>query len=116
VDILENFKLSVPVILLMIAGLVELAKRFGVEGRPSLLLSWGLGVVFGGLFLLQGMYPEISIWVNLVVYCLTFGLVASGLYDLAQRFLPQAARSAPAGTTERLGGCVFEVEPPAEVQ
>lgn len=74
-------------VLAMIAGLVEFAKKLGINGNWSLGLSMALGVMLGLLMQLAEMYPEISPWVRLVVYGILFGLTASGLYDIGKRFL-----------------------------
>lgn len=84
-DILENFQLTPGTIILMIIGLVELLKSFKwVQGKER-FVSFLLGALFGGLYMLQGMYPQIAGAVILVVYILTFGLVASGLWDAGRK-------------------------------
>lgn len=72
-------------VLAMIAGIVEAAKKIGVKGNACLALSMGLGMVFGVALQLAEMYPAISPWVQVAVYGVLLGLAASGLYDLVKR-------------------------------
>mgnify|MGYP007071675079 CR=1 FL=1 len=76
-----------PILLLaMIAGLVEFAKKFGLQGNGLLILSMVLGVGFGVLFQVMEMYPGVfTVWARVVIYGITFGLSASGLYDVGKR-------------------------------
>lgn len=73
---------------LLILGLVEAAKQFGITGKGSLVLSIVLGAFFLGLFkaLEAQLVPAVAIpWIEVVVYGLGGGLAVSGLYDLAKR-------------------------------
>lgn len=72
--------------ILIIAGIVELIKKLGVEGNVLILVSVAIGMVFGAVYRLVDMYPVIQPWVELVYFGLAFGLGASGLYDLTKRF------------------------------
>lgn len=74
-------------ILIMIPGIVEFAKKLGLSGNGSLILSLVLGIVLGVVLQLQVMFPTISPWVELVIYSVLFGMTASGYYDLAKRFV-----------------------------
>jgi len=75
-----------PVLLIgMIAGIVELAKRFGLSGNGPLALSVGLGVLFGVLHQLMILYPGVfSTWVQVGIYGVLFGLATSGLWVLTR--------------------------------
>ncbi len=73
-------------ILVMIPGIVEFAKKLGLGGNWPLVLSMVLGTVLGVVLQLQVMFPTIAPWVNLVVYGVLFGMTASGYYDMAKRF------------------------------
>jgi hypothetical protein len=78
---------------LMILGIVEAAKKFGIEGNGSFALALGLGVVFGSLAkaMSLGLVPEAAVpWIEVVVYGLGAGLAVTGLYDFAKRMMKQA--------------------------
>ena len=87
---LDLFGPLTPVLLLaMINGLVEFLKQFGVEGKASLVAAMILGIVLGVVFQLTELYPAVSIWAQVGVYGVLFGLTASGLYDLGKRLSGQ---------------------------
>lgn len=75
--------------LLLIAGIVETSKKFGLKGNWLLAVSLVLGIVFGVTEQLTVLYPQIATWVQIVVYGLAVGLAASGWYDLGKRFAGQ---------------------------
>jgi hypothetical protein len=75
-------------LLLLIPGIVEAAKVFGVKGKASRALSLGLGVLFFGLAqaIGGGLIPAAWLpWIKVVVYGLSGGLAVSGYYDLVRR-------------------------------
>jgi len=73
---------------LLIVGIVEAAKSFGVEGKGSQALALVLGFLFVGLAYAigQGMLlAEIVPWVELIVTALAGSLSAMGLYDFGKK-------------------------------
>lgn len=85
---MENYfgPISPILLLAMIAGLVEFAKKFGLSGNGNIIMSMSLGVGFGVLFQVMEMYPGVfTIWAKVGIYGLCFGLAASGLIDLTKR-------------------------------
>ena len=72
--------------ILLVAGIVDLFKKLNVQGNVLILVSIGVGAVFGAGFKLYEMYPVIQPWLELVYYSLGFGLGAAGLYDITKRF------------------------------
>jgi len=83
-----DFSIAGISIALLIVGIVEAAKAFGVTGKGSMALAMGLGVFFVGLAqaLTQGVIPPVAApWVELVVTALAGGLAAMGYYDFARR-------------------------------
>ena len=76
-------------LLLLIPGVVETAKAFGVSGKASLALSLILGMFFIGLAqaIAQGVVPEAALpWINIGVVGVGGALAASGYYDLFKKF------------------------------
>lgn len=71
-------------IILLIVGLVELVKKFGVEGNKLTAISVVVGIVVGVGFKLYNMIPAAAPWIEVAVVGLAFGLAATGLYDLAK--------------------------------
>lgn len=74
---------GVPLIVL-IGGLVEFAKKFGLEGEAATALSGALGLVFGAAYQIStsGVPMEFAGWLSLVVYGAGMGVVTSGVYDV----------------------------------
>ncbi len=75
-------------LLLLIPGIVECAKNFGVQGKASLALSIGLGFFFVALArtISSGLVPvEWLAWIEVVVVGLAGSMAASGYYDLVRR-------------------------------
>lgn len=79
---------GIPIIVL-IFGLVEFSKKFGLSGNGCLALSMALGIVLGMLFQLSlGMPTSFAGWLLVVVYGLTLGLTCSGFYDWSNKRMP----------------------------
>lgn len=87
---LELFGQIGPVLLIgLIAGLVEFAKKFGLAGNYCIALSMALALAFGtGYQLTQAIPVDVAGWFTLVVFDLLFGLMTCGLYDIAKQFRP----------------------------
>lgn len=95
---MEPFGALTPVLLItLVIGLVEFAKRLGVNGKGSLGLSMGLGVSLTFLFQLRQTYPAVDPWFTYAVFGLGGGLAASGLYDFGKRITTNGANAIIAG-------------------
>lgn len=82
-------QLALYAMMLLVPGLVETAKKFGLSGNANLALSLVLGFFFVGLAqaISQGLLPEASLpWIKVFVGGLGGALGVSGYYDLAIRF------------------------------
>ena len=74
---------------LLIVGIVEAAKAFGVQGNGCKALALGLGVFFYGVAygIQQDLIPEVAVpYIQWAVTALAGGLAAMGYYDLGKRF------------------------------
>lgn len=72
-------------LIVLVLGLVEFAKKLGVEGNACTVLAMVLGVLFAIAYKVMALYPTVSPWVEITVFGLAFGLAATGLYDLSKR-------------------------------
>ena len=75
---------GVPLVVVVI-GLVEWIKTFGVSGRPLQLVSMAVGLVIGFAYQLSlnpGPY-DYPFFFYVAIYGLILGLVASGIFDAA---------------------------------
>jgi hypothetical protein len=80
---------GVPLIPLIL-GLVEFAKKLGVQGKWNIVMAMALGIFYGGLYFAMQeslIPPEWVPLVGAVVFVPSFALAACGLYDLAKKFL-----------------------------
>lgn len=75
-------------VLAMIAGIVEFAKKLGVQGNGSLVLSLALGLLLGVGYQAAnlGIPVDFAGWFEYAIFAVLFGLTASGLYDLGKKF------------------------------
>jgi len=72
---------GIPLIL-VVMGLVELAKSFGAEGKILTLISFAIGLVLGIAYQISlGMPVGFAGWFGSVVFGLALGLVACKVYD-----------------------------------
>lgn len=104
-------ELSPVLLLLLVMGLVEFAKKFGLKGNAVIALSMGLGVVFGLLYQIAtlGVPLDFAGWFMYVVFGLVFGLAVSGLWDLGKRF------TTPTVIAEGIPEVSFTTEVPSSV-
>ena len=69
-------------LILVVLGLVELAKSFGAEGKILSLISFGIGLILGVLYQVSlGMPQGFAGWFGSVIFGLALGLVACKVYD-----------------------------------
>lgn len=83
-----NFAINGVAIGALVFGVVEAAKKFGVEGDASQALALALGFVFVGIWqaLETGMLPAgAEPWINLFVTALAGALAANGWYDFGKK-------------------------------
>lgn len=103
--------------ILVVIGLVSWFKEFKRPdgsrlflGNDLLLISMGIGLVFGGAFILAKTRPPVGdwwtvyvYWFGAVVYGLLLGLVASGLYNVVKGFLEKTFPGAIIDLIQKLG-------------
>ena len=76
-------------LLLLVPGIVETSKKFGLQGNWCLGLSIVLAAFFGGLAQAdaQGLLPEVALpWIRVALVSLGAGLGGSGYYDMFKKF------------------------------
>ena len=84
-----EFAIAGVAIIPLVLGLVEFAKKLGLKGNGSLVLSVALGFVFSGVVyaIQSGLVPDAAVpWISLVIVALSGGLGAAGLYDLGKKW------------------------------
>ena len=83
-----DFTIGGVSVALLIFGIVEAAKEFGLQGKAARVLVLLLGVGFVALAQAnnQGLLSEdVMQWINLIVTAAVGGLAAMGYYDFQKR-------------------------------
>ncbi len=75
--------------LIIVFGLVEFVKKFGLEGKVLTALSMAIGVVMGVLYQLAQRNQLVAEWFEILVFGLAVGLAASGIYDFINKRVPK---------------------------
>jgi hypothetical protein len=80
---------AVP-LMVVIFGLVEFIKSFGLSGRILTVISLVIGLGFGIAFHVYqaGVPTDFVSWFEACVFGLSIGLVVSGFYDFANARFP----------------------------
>ena len=76
-------------LMVIVFGLVEFAKKLGLEGKALTALSMVLGILAGAAYQWMQMNPEAAPWLKVIVFGLVVGLTASGIYDFANARWPK---------------------------
>ena len=88
IDIFKDVAVAGVPLLAFVLGLVQWIKGFGLQGAAVRALSMGVGLVLGVGYQFSTVPPvDFAGWFSAAVFGLALGLVASGVYDVAN---PQA--------------------------
>jgi len=88
---LGNFTLNPITLALLILGIVEFVKKFGVTGNKLTLISMAVGMLFALIYKFHEFYPPAEQYIELAFFGLAAGLCASGIYSFVNaRFPPQS--------------------------
>lgn len=71
----------------MILGITEFAKKFGLDGKWTILFTVALAFVLGFGGELAAQNAQWLFWYNLVVRNIGFALTAGGFYDIGKKAL-----------------------------
>jgi hypothetical protein len=79
-------------LLVVIFGLVEFSKSFGLKGNWLAGASLFLGLVFGFAYKIAetGVPATFAGWFVVIIFGLALGLITSGFYDFADKRMPRA--------------------------
>jgi membrane protein implicated in regulation of membrane protease activity len=83
---LQNFVVTPAVMLILVFGIVEFIKQFGVKGNKLRVIALLIGILIAAVFKLRELLPSAQLYIDLVFFTLASGLSASGLYDFLKKF------------------------------
>ena len=75
--------------LIIVFGLVEFIKKFGLKGRTLTALSMVIGVLIGVFYQLAVRNQQVNEWFQIIMFGLAVGLAASGVYDFLDKRWPK---------------------------
>jgi uncharacterized membrane protein HdeD (DUF308 family) len=87
---LGNFTLNPVTLALLILGIVEFIKKFGLTGNKLMLISMAVGIIFAVVYRVSELIETAQIYIQVAFFGLAAGLCASGIYNFVNsRFPPQ---------------------------
>ncbi len=87
---LSNFLVNPVTLALIILGVVEFIKKFGVTGNKLMLVSMGVGIFFAVVYKTRDLYLPAQPYIDIAFFGVACGLGASGIYTfINDRFPPK---------------------------
>ncbi len=87
---LSNFLVNPVTLALIILGVVEFNKKFGVAGNKLMLIAMCVGIFFALLYKTRDFYLPAQPYIDVVFFGIACGLGASGIYTFVNdRFPPK---------------------------
>lgn len=83
---LQNFVVTPAIMLVLIFGIVEFIKAFGIKGNKLRVVSLIVGLAIALVFKAREIFPAAQLYIDIVFFTLASGLSASGLYDFLKKF------------------------------
>ncbi len=87
---LSNFLVNPVTLALIILGVVEFIKKFGVQGNKLMLVSMAVGIFFAVVYKVRDFYVPAQPYIDVAFFGIACGLGASGIYTfINERFPPK---------------------------
>ena len=83
---LQNFVVTPTVMLVLVFGIVEFIKGFGVKGNKLRVISLVVGLIIALVFKAREIFPAAQLYIDIAFFTVASGLSASGLYDFLKKF------------------------------
>jgi xanthosine utilization system XapX-like protein len=99
---LENFIVNPVTLALIVLGVVEFIKNFGVKGNKLMLIAMVVGIVFAVVYKVRELYLPAQPFIDVLFFGVFVGLGASGVYSFVNARFP--ARTATIKYTKVLKG------------
>jgi ABC-type uncharacterized transport system permease subunit len=85
---LNNFIVNPITLALIVLGVVEFIKKFGVTGNKLLIVSMLIGIAFGVIYKLYVLYILSQVYIDVIFFGIAVGLGASGIYSFVNDRFP----------------------------
>jgi hypothetical protein len=86
---LTNFIVNPVTLALIVLGVVEFIKKFGIAGNKLMLIAMGVGIALGLIYKTRDLYPVAQPYIDVAFFGIAVGLGASGIYSfVTDRFPP----------------------------
>ncbi len=90
---LGNFTLNPLTLALLILGIVEFIKKFGLTGNKLMLVSMAVGIVFAVVYKISELVEPAQIYIQVAFFGLAAGLCASGIYNFVNARFPPTVKA-----------------------
>jgi ABC-type uncharacterized transport system permease subunit len=90
---LGNFIVNPLTLALIILGVVEFIKKFGITGNKLLVISMLVGIAFGIIYKLYVLYLPSQVYIDVIFFGIAAGLGASGIYTFLNDRFPAAQKT-----------------------
>jgi xanthosine utilization system XapX-like protein len=90
---LGNFTLNPLTLALLILGIVEFIKKFGLTGNKLMLASMSTGIVFAVIYKVSELIEPAQVYIQVAFFGLAAGLCSSGIYNFVNARFPAQTRA-----------------------
>ena len=90
---LGNFIINPLTLALIVLGVVEFIKKFGVTGNKLLIISMFIGIIFGVTYKLYILYLPSQVYIDVIFFGIAVGLGASGIYSFVNDRFPSQQKT-----------------------
>ena len=82
---IAEFVFNPASLLIIVFGLVEFIKTFGLKGNKLRVISMATGIALALVFKLSSVFPQAAIYIDIAAFSIVIGLAASGIYDFLDK-------------------------------
>ncbi|HEX9091478.1 MAG TPA: hypothetical protein VF831_08300 [Anaerolineales bacterium] len=90
---LSNFLINPVTLALIVLGVVEFIKKFGVAGNKLMLIAMAVGILFGITYKARDFYLPAQPYIDVAFFGLAVGLGASGIYTFVNDRFPPTTKA-----------------------
>ena len=90
---LSNFLVNPVTLALIVLGVVEFIKKFGVSGNKLMLIAMSVGIFFALLYKTREFYLPAQPYIDVAFFGIAVGLGASGIYSFVNDRFPAETKA-----------------------